>query len=133
MDRKLILIVEDDDDIQAIYRKMITDTFDVIDVEQRLNGEEGLKALSKAKPDLILLDLLMPIMNGEAFLENLRGKLRLTDIPVVVCSVNQSLANKLLKQKQVEAVLPKVFSLDDLVRIIDKFLGVHPKLNAPGL
>ena len=132
-DPKQILIVEDDEDIQVIYRKMILDTFDGIEVVQRLNGQEGLDAVQQKKPDLILLDLLMPVMNGQVFLENLRQKLRLLEIPVVVCSVNQPLANKLLKNRVVEAVLPKVFKIDDLVKVFFKFLGLQPKQNAPGL
>lgn len=130
---KEILIVEDDEDIQEIYKRMIEDTFDGVEIVQRLNGAEGLKAVNEKKPQLILLDLLMPVMNGEEFLANLRHKLKLTEIPVVICSVNQSLAHRLLKQKEADAVLPKVFSLDDLVKIFEKFLGLHPKESAPGL
>ena len=130
---KAILIVEDDEDIQEIYKRMIQDTFDGVEIVQRLNGAEGLKAVNQQKPSLILLDLLMPVMNGEEFLSNLRHKLKLTEIPVVICSVNQSLAHRLLKQKEANAVLPKVFSLEDLVKIFDRFLGLHPKENAPGI
>lgn len=133
MDPKRILIIEDDEDIQEIYRSMIRDTYDTVEVEQRFNGEEGLKAIAERRPDLILLDLLMPVMNGEVFLEHLRHRLGITEIPVVVCSVNQSLANKLLKRKEVEAVLPKVFALEDLVKLVEKFLGIRPKQSAPGL
>lgn len=132
-ERKGILIVEDDEDIQEIYKRMIEDTFEGIEVVQRLNGAEGLKAVNEHRPQLILLDLLMPVMNGEEFLSNLRHKLKLTDIPVVICSVNQSLAHRLLKQKEADAVLPKVFSLEDLVKIFERFLGMRPKDNAPGL
>ncbi len=132
-EKKEILIVEDDEDIQEIYKRMIEDTFDGVEIVQRLNGAEGLKAVNEKKPQLILLDLLMPVMNGEEFLANLRHKLKLTEIPVVICSVNQSLAHRLLKQKEADAVLPKVFSLDDLVKIFEKFLGLHPKESAPGL
>lgn len=128
-----MLIVEDDVDIQEIYQRMITDTFDQIEVERCENGATGLDAVRRRKPDLILLDLLMPVMNGEAFLQNLRHKLNLVDIPVVVCSVNQTLANKLLRMKEVEAVLPKVFALEELVRIFGKLLGVEPRQGAPGL
>ena len=130
---KTILIVEDDTDIQDIYRRMIEDTYADVRIEQRMNGQEGLDAIGQFKPDLILLDLLMPVMDGKTFLENLRHRLRILDVPVVVCSVNQSLAHKLLKSREVEAVLPKVFSLQDMVKVFTKFLGVQPKQNAPGL
>lgn len=131
--RKRILIIEDDEDIQEIYKKMIVDTFDGIEIDQQLNGEEGLKAVQTRRPDLILLDLLMPVMNGEAFLAHLRHKRKITDIPVIVCSVNQTLANKLLKSKEVEAVLPKVFTLEELIKMLARFLNIHPRPYAPGL
>lgn len=130
---KTILIVEDDTDIQDIYRRMIEDTYDGIRIEQRMNGQEGLDAIGSFRPDLILLDLLMPVMDGKTFLENLRHRLNILDVPVVVCSVNQTLAHKLLKMKEVEAVLPKVFALQDMVKVFTKFLGIQPKQNAPGL
>ena len=129
---KRILIVEDDEDIQEIYRRMIEDTFEGVEVVQRMNGVEGLKAVGERRPDMVILDLLMPVMNGEEFLNQLRHKLKITDIPVVICSVNQTLANKLLKHREAEAVLPKVFGLGDLVRIVDRFLGLRPKQGAPG-
>lgn len=130
---KTILIVEDDTDIQDIYRRMIEDTYDGIRIEQRMNGQEGLDAIGSFRPDLILLDLLMPVMDGKTFLENLRHRLNILDVPVVVCSVNQTLAHKLLKMKEVEAVLPKVFALQDMVKVFTKFLGIQPKQSAPGL
>ena len=130
---KKILIIEDDTDIQEIYRTMISDTFEEVDIEQCYNGKEGLAAAQKNKPDLILLDLLMPVMDGETFLKYFRHDDGFKQVPVIVCSVNQTLAHKLLKHKEVEAVLPKIFPLADFVKLVSKFLHVHPKTNAPGL
>ncbi|MBF0253799.1 MAG: response regulator [Candidatus Omnitrophica bacterium] len=126
MDSKLILIVEDDEDIQEIYKEMLLHTFEV-QVEQRFNGREGLEAVKVRKPDLVILDLLMPVMNGEEFLKEFRFKLGIRDVPVVICSVNQVLAHRLQGDGLAEAVLPKLFMEKDLVETVKRFLGISPK------
>ena len=126
MEKKFVLIVEDDEDIQDIYKDMMMESFDV-DIAQSFNGKEALEEVDKRKPDLVILDLLMPVMDGETFLGRLREDLKLTQIPVVVCSVNQTLAHKLLNQKSVEAVLPKLFMQKDLVAVVTQFLHIQPK------
>ncbi len=115
--KPIILIVEDDEDIQNIYREIVEDNFDVT-IHQCYNGQEGLDALKKIKPDFIILDILMPVMNGDEFLNILRTELLLTDIPVVICSVNQTLAGQLLNQKKANAVLPKLFKAEQLMQTI---------------
>lgn len=63
-----ILIVEDDTDLNAAY-KMILE-HEGHEVRCAFNGQEALKTLKDYEPDLILLDLLMPIMGGLEFLQN---------------------------------------------------------------
>ena len=124
---KRILIIEDDSDLQDIYKTMIGISIADVEVEQCINGQQGLEAVQREMPDLIILDLLMPVMNGEVFLENLRHKLNMKDVPVIVCSVNQNLAHKLFKEKLVNAVLHKIFSVEELVRTVGKLIEVRPK------
>jgi len=129
MAKKLVLIVEDDEDIQEIYKEMLLSTFDV-DLEQRYDGKEGIESVKRRRPDLIILDLLMPVMNGEEFLKELRHGLNHKDVPVIVCSVNQSLAHKLYSRGEAEAVLPKLFLRKDLESVVGGFLKLEPKKNA---
>jgi CheY-like chemotaxis protein len=112
---------------------MIEDTFEGVTIEQKYNGQAGVDAVKAKKPDIILLDLLMPVLDGEGFLGVLRDEMKIKDIPVVVCSVNQPLANKLLKKKYVEAVLPKIFPHKDFVKVFTQFLDIKPKPGAPGV
>jgi len=126
VEKKFVLIVEDDEDIQDIYKDMILESFDV-DLAQSYDGKQGLEVVAKRRPDFIILDLLMPVMDGETFLKELRNSLNLKDIPVVVCSVNQTLAHKLLNEKSVEAVLPKLFMQKDLIAVVTQFLSITPK------
>ena len=128
MSKKIILIVEDDEDIQEIYKDMLESSFDV-DLKQSYNGKEGLSAVQEKTPDLVILDLLMPVMDGATFLKGLRNELNLKEVPVVICSVNQKLANELLSDKQAEAVLPKLFSQKDLIATITQLTDIEPKVS----
>lgn len=70
--QKTILIVED----EALQLKSLTDQFtdEGFRVLKARNGEEGLAAALRERPDIILLDILMPIMDGMTMLKNLREK-----------------------------------------------------------
>lgn len=123
-DRKLVMIVEDDEDIQDIYKEMLFGRYD-IDLKQCFNGKEGREAVRERKPDLVFLDLLMPVMNGEEFLRVFRHELGIKEVPVVICSVNQSLARRLLDAGEASAVMPKLFTEKDLSAVISQFLNLE--------
>jgi CheY-like chemotaxis protein len=77
-----VLLIEDDESTRAMVRQML-DGHSVALTEAR-DGEEGLERLAESRPDVILLDLLMPKMDGFEFLEALRAKESNLDIPVIV-------------------------------------------------
>jgi CheY-like chemotaxis protein len=77
-----VLVVEDDDAIRAILRDMLEREGCTVDVAE--NGLVALERVAKAKPDIILLDLLMPKMDGFEFLAALRGTRDGSEIPIVV-------------------------------------------------
>ncbi len=81
---KKILIIEDEKMLGEIYRdKFIQEGFEVILAE---TVEEGIEATRKEKPDLILLDILLPKTNGIGFLEWLKKEKELFSIPVIAFS-----------------------------------------------
>ncbi len=67
-----ILVVEDDDSIRGVYAEKLRSEGFAVFVAR--NGQEGLDLALREKPNLILLDLLMPIMDGLAMMNSLRGK-----------------------------------------------------------
>ncbi|MBP9733374.1 MAG: response regulator [Candidatus Omnitrophica bacterium] len=123
---KHILLVEDDEDIQSIYKEILQHHFDV-KLSQAFDGRQGLAAVRREKPDLIILDILMPVMSGDEFLKEFRLTAEFRDVPVIVCSVNQTLANNLHRQGLANAVMPKLFAQRDLIELVVRFLGIHPK------
>ncbi len=81
---KKILIVEDEKILgEMYYDKFIQAGFEVILAH---SAEEGIEVVSKEKPDLILLDILLPRANGVSFLAKLRKIPEFSSIPVVVFS-----------------------------------------------
>ena len=77
-----ILIVEDDTDLNAAY-KIILER-EGYDVKSAFNGKEALSTLKSFEPNLILLDLLMPIMGGLEFLQNYELQKRHKDVKVLI-------------------------------------------------
>lgn len=81
-DKKKVLLVEDDPMVVRMYqRKLLMDGFDLT---LAYNGEEGLEALSKDRPDIILADVMMPKMDGFEMLRRIRANESTKDIPVVI-------------------------------------------------
>jgi len=79
-----ILVVEDERDIADMYKlKLENEGFSVRIAE---NGKTGLEICEEWKPDLVLLDLMMPIVSGPQMLARMRGKDWGKDIPVIIIS-----------------------------------------------
>lgn len=79
---KKILIIEDELVVARMYEKLFT--FGKYDAVVAIGGKEGLKQAAKSQPALILLDILMPVMNGLEVLEKLKKDPKTKSIPVVM-------------------------------------------------
>ena len=80
--KKEILIIEDDTTISNMYHTSLTNDGYVVTLAE--DGEKGLELAKKDKPDVILLDIIMPRMDGFAVLEHLKGDAETKDIPVLM-------------------------------------------------
>ncbi len=82
--KKRVCIIDDDNDIREIYiMKFGLEGFDAVGAR---DGEEGMRMIREKRPDIILLDLQMPVKNGVEVLEELSNDKSLSTIPVVVLS-----------------------------------------------
>ena len=84
-----VLVVEDNVDLRMLYRSALAS--EGYEVFLASNGKEALETLHEMdrKPSLILLDLMMPVMDGWEFLKKRATDARIADIPVVVCSASR--------------------------------------------
>ncbi len=80
-ERKLVLVVDDEAPIRALVRLALEPEFAVIEAS---NGQEGIEAVLRHRPDAVLLDVLMPDMDGR---ETLRRMRELVDTPVIMLTV----------------------------------------------
>src|SRR4030043_807247 len=82
MSKKNILIVEDDNFVAEVYSTKLLEMGHTVRIAQ--NGEAGLSMVESEKPDLILLDIIMPVMGGIEMLGELRKKEEWKQIPVIL-------------------------------------------------
>lgn len=79
---KKVLVVEDDISLRQLYVEVLTQ--EGFTVSQAENGQIGLEQVARDRPSIILLDLMMPIMDGKEMLAKMNTDLSLKDIPVIV-------------------------------------------------
>jgi CheY-like chemotaxis protein len=121
---KSILIAEDNDDIRETLEEVLK--MEGYQVHAVKNGREALRALKQIEgPALILLDLMMPVMNGWEFLEAQRENNVIQPLPVVVVSAISAAMALKHKEKLVSAAgyLSKPVSLDSLLEIVRQHCG----------
>jgi CheY-like chemotaxis protein len=117
-----VLIVDD----QAATVDLISATLRILGHEpiSTYNGEQALKVSTQHPPDIILLDMMMPGLDGLETLRRLRRTPGLEDIPVIVVSAGQEFDLEDRIQEAGGAVLlPKPISMDQLQSKIDTCLG----------
>jgi len=85
MAKKILLIEDEEIIIELLHRKLLQEGYEVFVAR---DGEEGLKKMKEIepKPDLILLDIIMPKMGGFEVMEEMKKDEKLKDIPVIVIS-----------------------------------------------
>jgi CheY-like chemotaxis protein len=118
--RKTILIVDDEFGVLEVVEFILIDLgYTVISA---LNGRDALARIASSTPDLILLDFMMPIMDGGEFLKVLREDLRYCQIPVILTSAlpERTIASKCLGYN---FFLRKPYKFEELSVAIDKLLA----------
>ena len=131
-DARTILIVDDDSDARQLFTRLLATIRSDYVVLQATNGEEALLLLRQRLPDLVLLDLVMPVMDGFAVLEHKFVDSRISGIPVVVTSAKDP------EQAPINSSLFAVtrqngLSADDLMRLIRAAIqSVQPRLGDAG-
>lgn len=113
---KLVLVVEDDASIREVISDVLQDKG--YRVLPAANGADALRLLETDLPDVVALDLLMPVMHGWAFMEMYLEKTGGAPIPIVVVSVNPALPRSYARFG-VREVVSKPFDVDDLLQAVE--------------
>jgi two-component system chemotaxis response regulator CheY len=116
-----VLAVEDDNELREFYGTILREEGHQVRLAR--NGLEALHHLDWA-PDLILLDLMMPVMDGYEFLRRMRASPKGASVPVLVLSAAMPPGRATLRGAQ--AVLRKPFDFDRMLRTIEMY-GNKPR------
>jgi DNA-binding response OmpR family regulator len=112
-----ILIVDDDPAI----RDVVSDILEMSDycVKTASNGAEALDTIRVDRPAAVLLDLMMPIMDGWEFLREYKGQAAVAPVPVVIMSAAQD-ASQVAGQLGAQAFLAKPFEIETILAIVGR-------------
>lgn len=120
---KRLLIVEDD----PVIRKVLTLQFtkDSFSVTTAQDGAEGFATLRQEIPDCIILDLMMPVMDGFELLKRIRSVGRTANVPVIILTASQEDRHRLKgSQYQADAYLNKPYRLEELGNLVRQLCGL---------
>ena len=112
-----ILVVEDDDDIRDSLKELLEE--EGYRVDTAANGEQALNRLRGEAPQLILLDLMMPVMDGWEFQKQLREIPSFSRVPIIVISASKFSREPL----NAAAFIPKPLDAGVLLETIESFLA----------
>ncbi len=117
VEKKRVLVIDDDLPLRGMLAAALRQHgFQVLLAG---DGAEGQRALTIHHPDVVLLDLAMPDVNGWDFLQRLQETGHLGKVPIVVVSAHVRVEPQALLQMGVAAILPKPFNLPDLIDVIE--------------
>ncbi len=123
--RRKILVIEDEPAMVELVTLILKNRgFEVIGA---VGGREGLDLIRSSKPDLVLLDLMMPDMSGWDVYQHMKADEEMKAIPVIVVTAKAQSIDKVLGLHiaKVQDYITKPFSPNDLVASINKVLGGH--------
>lgn len=115
--KKRLLIVEDSHDLQVLNRELFES--EGYEVHCAFNGQEALDALQEksVRPDLIVLDLMMPVMDGVTFRQKQLADPALSEIPVIVLTADGNAHAKAARLNAIDS-LSKTTGLDELLEVV---------------
>lgn len=115
--RKRILVIDDDLPLRGMLAAALRQHgFQVLLAG---DGAEGQRALHIHNPDVVLLDLAMPDVNGWDFLQHINESGQVGKIPIIVVSAHLRVEPQAVLQMGASAILPKPFNLEDLIGLIE--------------
>jgi len=120
MGRKTILVVDDTDWNRDLLVQVLEDEYTVL---QAVDGEQGVKAAEQDKPDLILMDLGMPVMDGWEATRKIKANDALKHIPIIAVTSHAMVGDEIDARKAgCDDYLPKPIDENELLKKIKKLL-----------
>ena len=120
MSRKKILVVDDAEFNRDLIVQLLEDEYEVLIA---VNGAEGVHRTEQEKPDLVLMDLGMPVMDGWEATRRIKANDDLKHIPVIAVTSHAMVGDEIqAREAGCDDYLPKPVDEDELIKKIKKFL-----------
>jgi DNA-binding response OmpR family regulator len=119
VEMKKILVVDDDSDIRYAIKEGFFTEYDIITVE---SGEKCFRYLESETPDLILLDIMMPEINGWDVIKKLKDSKNWKDIPIIIITARRDEITKYGGSFFANDLIEKPFTINDLKKRINNIL-----------
>jgi two-component system response regulator VicR len=123
-DKKVVVCIEDEPEMIDLVKLILgRKGFDLVGA---VGGREGLETVRKLKPDLVLLDLMMPDMDGWEVYQQMKADEELKDTPVIVVTAKAQSIDKVLGLHiaKVDDYVTKPFGPQELLQSVNKVLGL---------
>jgi YesN/AraC family two-component response regulator len=123
---QIILIVEDEADIRSFILEYFELNYQIIEAS---NGKEGLEMAIRNNPEIIITDVIMPLMDGVEMCQKLKEDIRTSHIPIILLTARSSVENKIEGlETGADAYIEKPFSIDLLEAQVNNLLENRKKL-----
>jgi signal transduction histidine kinase/ligand-binding sensor domain-containing protein/DNA-binding response OmpR family regulator len=118
--KKTILVIEDNDELLNYLSDWLAETYNIITA---INGQKGLQLAKQEQPDIIISDVIMPVMDGFEFLKNLKADIEISHIPVILLTAKVSIEDRITGiGLAADAYIDKPFHLKHLSVTIESLL-----------
>ncbi|MEJ5995079.1 response regulator [Pedobacter sp. Du54] len=119
MKGKKILVCDDDKGISEMLQMLLDDEGFTVSVE--ISSVNLLKRMENEKPDLLLLDIWMPVLSGDQILKRMKASASFSQIPVLMYSASTE-GQKIADASGADGFIAKPFDLDELLEMIEKMV-----------
>ena len=119
--KKRILLIEDDIDIVELVNMILTRAGYEVSVCE--NGRDALKTIKKVRPHLILLDLMLPGMDGKSIVTEMNKDEEINATPVLILSALEAAEHMFIGHPQIKGVCFKPFSPNGLLHKVKQLMG----------
>ncbi len=122
MPHKILVVDDDKINVTLVKFGFAEQNYEVV---VAYDGDEGLKVLEKEKPDLVVLDIQMPHMNGYEFVGELKNKPGFEKTPVIMLTASENMED-IFRVEGIKAYFVKPVNLTGLINKVKECLGPNP-------
>jgi len=125
MTKKRVLVVDDEFSVRRVICEILKNDFDVFEAQ---NGDEAVRLACSQRPDIILMDMIMPKMDGITACSTIKKDQTTMNIPVIMLTaIDHYLNRNLAENAGVNVYLTKPFDHHELLRTINELLAVSTR------